>query len=89
MTLYKSRSGQTALKLNDEITAIYGSCFRLESKQWHHVGETEPFDPATDSQVLETMFREMVEKLDKQDFDLSKSLAEISEEEFDREIQRE
>jgi hypothetical protein len=86
MTLYKSRSGQTALKLNDEITAIYGSCFRLESKQWHHVGETEPFDPATDSQALETMFREMVEKLDKQDFDLSKSLAEISEEEFDREI---
>lgn len=82
MTLYKSKSGQTALKLNDEITSIFGSCFRLDSNQWHHVGDTEPIDPSVAPEVLEGMFNEMVETLDKQDFDLSKSLAEINEEDL-------
>ena len=82
MTLYKSKSGRTALKVNDEITAIFCSCFRLEAHQWHHVGDTEPFDPSIKSTVLEDMFFEMVECLDKQDFDLSKSLSEISEKEL-------
>ncbi len=83
MTIYKSQSGKTALKLHDEITAIFCSCFRLEAHQWHHVGDTEPFDPSIKSDVLEGMFVEMVEQLDKQDFDLTKSLSEISEEEFE------
>lgn len=82
MTIYKSKSGQTALKLNDEITSVFGSCFRLDSSQWHHVGDTEPFDPSVAPEVLTDIFNEMVEKLDKQEFDLSKSLAEVSEEEF-------
>ena len=82
MTIYKSKSGKTALKLNDEITSIFGSCFRLDSHQWHHVGDTEPFDPSIAPEVLEGMFNEMVEKLDGQEFDLSKSLSEISEEDL-------
>jgi hypothetical protein len=82
MTIYKSRSGQTALKLNDEITSIFASCYRLESSQWHHVGDTEPFDPSMKEDVLEGMFVDMVEQLDKQEFDLSNSLSEISEEEL-------
>lgn len=82
MTVYKSRSGRTALKLNDEITSVFCSCYRLDSKLWHHVGDTEPVDPAIDAEVLEEMFIEMVENLDKQDFDLSKSMAELSEEEL-------
>ncbi len=82
MTIYKSKSGQTALKVNDEITSIFGSCFRLNSNQWHHVGDTEPIDPSVETEVLEGMFNEMVEILDKQKFDLSKSLAELSEEEL-------
>ena len=82
MTIYKSKSGQTALKLNDEITSVFGSCYRLASSQWHHVGNTEPFDPAVEPEVLEAMFNEMVEKLDKQEFDLSRSLAELSEDEL-------
>ena len=82
MTIYKSKSGQTALKLNDEITSIFGSCFRLNSNQWHHVGDTEPFDPSVAPEILERMFNEMVEKLDKQEFDLSKSLSVMSEDEL-------
>lgn len=82
MTIYKSKSGQTALKLNDEITSIYCSCFRLEARQWHHVGDTEPFDPSIKEDLLANMFFEMVEQLDKQEFDLSKSLSEISEQDF-------
>ena len=82
MTIYKSRSGKTALKLNDEITSIFGSCFRLDSHQWHHIGDTEPFDPSTAPEALKDMFNEMVEKLDKQEFDLSRSLSEMSEEEL-------
>lgn len=83
MTVYKSQSGRTALKLKNEITAILGSCFRLDSNLWHYVGDTEPFDPSIKSEELERMFIEMVEVLDKQDFDLSKSISEISEEEFE------
>lgn len=82
MTVYKSKSGKTALKLNDEITSIFGSCYRLDSNLWHHVGNTEPFDPATEPEVLEGMLFEMVENLDKQDFDLSKSMSEVREEEL-------
>ena len=82
MTIYKSNSGQTALKLNDEITSVYGSCFRLDSNQWHHVGDTEPFDPSLAAEVMDGMFTDMVEKLDKQDFDLSKSMSELSEEQL-------
>ena len=82
MTIYKSKSGQTALKLNDAFTSIFCSCYRLESSLWHHVGDTEPFDPSIKSDVLEGMFVDMVEQLDKQEFDLSKSLAEIGEEEL-------
>jgi hypothetical protein len=82
MTIYKSKSGQTALKLNDEITSIFGSCYRLDSNQWHHVGDTEPFDPSVAPEVLEGMFNEIVEKLDKQEFDLSRSLSELDEEEL-------
>ena len=82
MTIYKSKSGKTALKLNDEITSIFGSCFRLDSHQWHHVGDTEPFDPSIEPEALEAMFIEMVENLDKQPFDLSKSMSEINEDEL-------
>lgn len=82
MTLYKSKSGLTALKLNDEITSVFGSCYRLDSHQWHHVGDTDPFDPSTPAEELKGMFNEMVEKLDKQEFDLSKSLSELDEEEL-------
>lgn len=82
MEIYKSQSGKTALKVHNEITSIFCSCFRLEAKQWHHVGDTEPFDPYTRSDVLESMFAEMVETLDKQEFDLSKSISEMSEEEL-------
>ncbi len=82
MTIYKSKSGQTALKVNDEFTSIFCSCFRLASQQWHHVGDTEPFDPAIKSDVLEGMFVAMVEQLDRQEFDLSKSLSEIGEKEL-------
>jgi hypothetical protein len=82
MTIYKSKSGQTALKLIDEITSVYGSCFRLDSNLWHQVGNTEPFDPSVKPEVLDGMFNEIVEKLDKQEFDLSKSMSEVSEEEF-------
>lgn len=82
MTIYKSKSGKTALKLNDEITSIFGSCFRLACNQWHHVGNTEPFDPSVAPEELEGMFNEMVENLDKQEFDLSRSLSELSEEEL-------
>jgi hypothetical protein len=82
MTTYKSKSGLTALQIKDEITAVYGCCYRLESRLWHHVGDTEPFDPATDPQVLERLFQETVENLDQQDFDLSKSMAEIPEKDF-------
>jgi hypothetical protein len=82
MTIYKSKSGKTALKLNDEITSVFGSCYRLDSNQWHHVGDTEPFDPSVAPEVLEGMFNEIVEKLDKQEFDLSRSLSEMSEEEL-------
>jgi hypothetical protein len=82
MTVYKSKSGLTALKLNDEITSIFGSCFRLDSHLWHHVGDTEPFDPSIAPDILEGMFNEMVEKLDRQEFDLSKSLSEMGEEEL-------
>jgi len=82
MTVYKSKSGQTALKLNDEITSVFGLCFRLDSNQWHHVGDTEPFDPSLAPEVLDGMFTDMVEKLDTQEFDLSKSMSEVSEEEL-------
>lgn len=82
MTVYKSKSGRTALKLIDEITSVFCSCYRLDSNLWHHVGNTEPVDPAIDPEVLEGMFVEMVETLDNQDFDLSKSMAELSEEEL-------
>ncbi len=82
MTIYKSKSGQTALKLNDEITSVFGSCYRLASSQWHHVGNTEPCDPSVEPEVLEAMFNEMVEELDKQEFDLSRSLAELDEDEL-------
>lgn len=82
MTIYKSKSGRTALKLNDEITSVFGSCYRLDSNIWHHVGNTEPFDPYMAPEVMETMLNDMVEKLDKQEFDLSKSLAEITEAEL-------
>lgn len=82
MTIYKSKSGKTALKLIDEITSIFCSCYRLESNLWHHVGDTEPFDPYTRPDVLEAMLIDMVEKLDKQEFDLSKSLSEIDEKEL-------
>ncbi len=82
MTIYKSQSGQTALKINDEITAIFGSCYRLDSKIWHHVGNTEPLDPYLDQEKLDEMFNEMVENLDKQDFDLSKSMGEIKDGDF-------
>lgn len=82
MTVYKSKSGQTALKMKDEITAIWGSCFRLDSNQWHYMGDTEPFDPAIKEEELERMFTEMVEILDKQEFDLSKSISEVREEEL-------
>lgn len=82
MTIYKSKSGQTALKLNDEITSIFGSCYRLASNQWHHVGNTEPFDPYIAPEAMETMLKDMVEKLDTQEFDLSKSLSEITEAEL-------
>ena len=82
MTIYKSKSGKTALKLNDEITSIFGSYFRLESNLWHHIGNTEPFDPSIAPEVLEGMFNEMVEEFDKQEFDLSRSLSEMSEEEL-------
>lgn len=84
MTIYKSKSGKTALKLNDEITSIFGSCYRLDSDLWHHVGDTEPLDPSGKLEELEAMFMEMVETLDKQDFDLSKSMSELSEEELSR-----
>ncbi len=82
MTVYKSKSGQTALKLNDEITSAFCSCYRLDSKLWHHVGNTEPFDPSIKAEALENMMSEMVENLDKQEFDLSKSLSETGEEEL-------
>jgi hypothetical protein len=82
MTIYKSKTGKTALKLNDEITSVFGSCYRLDSNLWHHVGDTEPFDPSVASEVLEGMFNELVENLDKQEFDLSRSLSEMSEEEL-------
>lgn len=82
MTIYKSQSGQTALKVIDEITAVFGACYRLESQIWHHVGNTEPMDPSVDQEVLDGMFNEMVESLDKQNFDLSKSMAEIKDEDF-------
>jgi len=80
MTIYKSKSGQTALKVNDEITFIYCACFRLESNIWHHVCDTEPFDPYIKPDVLEGIFVGMVEQFDKQEFDLTKSLSEISQE---------
>lgn len=82
MTLYKAKSGQTALKLNDEITAVFGSCFRLEDHRWHHVGDTEPFDPSIQSDVLKGIFMNMVEQLDEQHFDLSNSLSQIDENEL-------
>jgi hypothetical protein len=82
MTIYKSKSGQTALKLNDEITSAFCSCFRLDANLWHHVGDTEPFDTYGTTEAIEDMLNEMVEKLDKQEFDLSKSMSEISEEEL-------
>ncbi len=82
MTLYRSQSGKTALKLVDEITSVYGACYRLEEDLWYHVGNTEPFDPSIKPEELKTMFTEMVEKLDKQAFDLSRSMAELSEEEL-------
>ena len=82
MTVYKSTSGRTALKLNDEITSVFCSCYRLEAELWHHVGNTEPFDPAIDAEVLQSMFVEMVENLDKQKFDLSRSMEELSDEEL-------
>ncbi len=79
MTIYKSKSGQTALKVNNEITSIFCLCYRLEGHEWHHVGDTEPFDPYTKDDVLEGIPVDMVEQLDKQEFDLSKSLSEINE----------
>ncbi len=82
MTIYKSNSGRTALKVNDEIVSIYCSCYRLEANQWHHVGDTEPYDPSIKSDVLEKTFFDLVEQLDDQDFDLSKSLAVIEEHEL-------
>lgn len=82
MTVYKSKSGQTALRLNNEITAIVGSCFRLDTNLWHHVGDTEPFDPYIAPDALEALAIDMVEKLDKQEFDLSKSLSELTEKEL-------
>ncbi len=82
MTIYKSQSGQTALKINDEITAIFGSCYRLDSQIWYHVGNTEPLDPYLDQETFDEMFNEMVENLDKQDFDLSKSMGEIKDGDF-------
>lgn len=82
MTIYKSKSGQTALRLHDEITAVFCSCFRLESHLWHHVGDTEPVDPSMDPEVLDDMFHKMVEQLDRQQFDLSKSISEIEEDEL-------
>jgi len=82
MTIYTSNSGRTALKVNDEIVSIYCSCYRLEAKQWHHVGDTEPYDPSIKADVLERTFADMVEQLDKQEFDLSKSLSVIDEHEL-------
>lgn len=82
MTIYKSVSGRTALKLKDEITSVFGACYRLDSKLWHHVGNTEPFDPSVEPKVLDEMFNEMVEKLDTQEFDLTKSMSEVGEEEL-------
>ncbi len=82
MAIYKSKSGQTALRLNNEITSIFGSCFRLNNNLWHHVGDTEPFDPYIAPDALENMLIDMVETLDKQEFDLSKSLSEVPEEEL-------
>ena len=82
--MYRSQSGKTALKVVDEITSIYGACYRLEDDLWHHVGNTEPFDPYIEPEELKTMFTEMVENLDKQAFDLSKSMSELSEEELSR-----
>jgi len=84
MTIYKSKSGQTSLKINDEITSMYASCYRLDSGLWHHVGNTEPVDPSMKAEELERVFNEMVEVLDKQEFDLSKSMSEFSEEELSR-----
>jgi len=82
MSIYKAQSGRTALKITDEITALFGSCFRLDTGIWHHVGDTEPFDPSMSPEVLEKMCQDTVENLDKRDFDLSKSMAEIREEDF-------
>jgi len=82
MTTYTSKSGRTALKITDEITAVFGSCYRLEANFWHHVGDTEPLDPSIDAKVLEAMFIDTLEKLDEQDFDLSKSMSEIPQEDF-------
>jgi hypothetical protein len=82
MAIYKSKSGQTALRLNNEITSIFASCFRLNANLWHHVGDTEPFDPYIAPDMLETMLNDMVETLDRQEFDLSKSLSEVTETEF-------
>lgn len=82
MTIYRSQSGKTALKVVDEITSVYGSCYRLEAELWHHVGNTEPFDPSIEQEELKGMFAEMVESLDKQIFNLSKSMAELSEKEL-------
>lgn len=79
MTVYTSKTGLTALKVIDEVTSVYCACYRLNSKLWHHVGNTEPFDPSIEAKVLEGMFHEMVENLDQQEFDLSKSMAEIEE----------
>lgn len=79
MAIYKSESGLTALKLVDEITSIFGQCYRLDAGLWHHVGNTEPCDPSLDEKELEQMFQAMVENLDKQEFDLSKSMGEISD----------
>lgn len=82
MAIYKSQSGKTALKIIDEITSIYGSCYRLEENLWHYVGNTEPLDPSIEQAELKTMFTQMVEQLDQQVFDLSKSMSELSEEEL-------
>ena len=82
MTIYRSKSGLTALKMVDEITAVYGVCYRLDMKLWHHVGDTEPCDPSVDPETLDKMFTRMVETLDRQEFDLSNSMAEIKEEDL-------
>jgi len=82
MTIYRSRSGNTALKVNDEILSIFCSCYRLEAKQWHHVGDTEPCDPSIKADMLEKTFLDMVERLDNQEFDLSKSLSVIDEQDL-------